>query len=472
MKKMAWSVLALAVVVASSEVAQAATGPRVLPVGDSITWGMTVPTDTPGGYRTNFYQTMVAQNANFQFVGSFAENPSATLTAAGQTAHEGHGGWTVATDVYSAMNNFNYHIDEWMQNSNPDVVTILGGVNDLLLLQGALGNSSSVSASRTANSMDLMLSKIFTAKPNVQVFLSNLIPTAGTRSGYNSTVLLYNSALQNTLVPKYQNLGYNIHFVDQYSNFTTSGGAVDGTHLSDGLHPDATGYNLMGATFGNAVAPVSKTLNLRAAPIIVDVGGTAGWNRKDTLNGQDIRINGTWTNNMSALVGTDGTSSNYGFNWVSYSPQYLNSSAAGFPSGAVATMFPDDAARNYWGAPATSGGTALSFVFQLTGLTPGTLYLLDLYGGHAGGTDVTRFTAVGANTIWGDLTTGNNSSNILALTGLLPDANGKLTVTVNAAPGSSAFFFNSFQLNEVAVPEPASLGLLAVGALALIRRRK
>lgn len=456
------------VAVVGGETALAA-GPRILAVGDSITWGMTVPTDTPGGYRTSFYQTMAAQNSSFKFVGSFAENPSAVLTAAGQTAHDGHGGWTVATDVYSSQNNFNFHIDDWMQTSNPDVVTILGGVNDLLLLQGANGLSASVAATRTADSMDLMLGKIFTDKPKVQVFLSSIAPTAGSNAWANPAVIAYNATLQNTLVPKYQGLGYNIHFVNQYSNFTTSGGAVDGTHLSDGLHPDATGYNLMGATFGNAVAPVAKSMNLRSAPIIFDFAcapDSGGTNRKATLNGVAIRDNGLWWGSASNLVSTDGTASDYGFQGVTVPNNFWgNSTAAGFVSGKAASIFPEGDARSFWASadPSTSG------VFKLTGLTVGTPYVIDLYGGHEGGTDVTRYVASGSNSLTGDLLTGNNSSNVLTLSGILPNASGEISVTYSAAPGSSSMYLNAFQINEV--PEPASLSVLALGAMMLLRRR-
>lgn len=469
MKKMVWSLLAVACMAAGSQVAVAATGPRILAIGDSITQG---GTDTPGGYRHNFYQTLAAQNFNFKFVGSYNINPSAALTAAGQTAHDGHGGWTVATDVYSAMNSFNYNIDNWMQNSNPDVVTILGGVNDLLLLQGANGLSASAAATRTANSMDLMLGKIFASKPNVQVFLQNLTATAGSNAWANPTVQLYNNALQNTLVPKYQNLGHNIQLVNQYSNFTTAGGAVDGTHLPDGLHPDQVGYNAMGITLGNAVAPVAKSLNLRAAPIVFDFAcapDNGGTNRKATLNGTAIRDNGCWWQTMTNLVSTDGTASDYGFQVGNVASGFWGSStSAGFITGKAASMFPVSDAQSFW----ASQNTTSSFSFKLTGLTVGTKYVLDLFGGHEGGTDVTRYLASGLNSLTGDLLTGNNGSNVLTLSGILPNANGEISVTYSAAPGSNAYYLNAFQINEVAaVPEPTSLGLLAVGALALLRRK-
>lgn len=441
-----------------------AAGPRIMALGDSITYGLTGTTgnysDSPGGYRTNFFNIMNANGLDYKAVGSSTANPSAVLTANGQTAHNGYGGWTVANDVYSSMDNFTYHIDDWMQTSNPDEVLLLGGINDLLL--GA-------SVSHTTASMDALIGKIFTDKSNVTVFVSNLLPTTGGLAGTNSNVLAFNTALQNTIVPKYQNLGYNIYLVDQYSNFTSGGNPV-GTNLPDGLHPNATGYDLMGATFANAVATYAPNAPARVTPIMIDIGGSgSGVNTKTTLGGNNIRFNSTWTNSLTDLTAEDGNATDYGFQWVSFNGiAYLNSIQAGTSlSGAAAAMFTDSAAKSYWGAPS---GSSNKFIFKLTGLDKNLQYALDFFAGHEGGTDVTRFLIEGLTSTTGDLQSGSNLSNILAISGITPDANGVITVTVSAAPGSDSFFFNAMQLNEV--PEPASLGLIAAGGALLLRRRK
>lgn len=439
-------------------------GPRIMAVGDSITYGLTGTTgnysDFPGGYRTNFYNEMTADGLVYKAVGASTANPSPVLTAAGQTAHSGYGGWTVGADVYSGLDNFVYRIDGWMQSYNPDEVMLLGGINDLLLDAGV---------TKTTGNMDLLLGKIFTAKPTVKVFVSNLLPTTGSLAGRNSQVLAFNSALQNTLVPKYQSQGRSIYFVDQYSNFT-SGGVPVGTNLPDGLHPNGTGYNLMGATFANAVATYGPTAPVRT-PIVVDVGsGSTGTNLSGTTSTGPIRYNATWTSTLTELVDTNQTSSDYGFQWISYNGvAYMNSIAAGSVSGDAAAMFPDTAARSYWGAPS---GASNSFNFKFTNLLPGTEYELVFFAGHAGGSDVTRFTLAGENTLVSDFRTGNNLSEVLTMTGALPSASGELTVAIAAAPGSNGFYFNAVQLSEVAVPEPVSMGLPALVGAALLRRRR
>jgi lysophospholipase L1-like esterase len=444
--------------------ASEAAGPRIMAVGDSITYGLSGTAgnyfDLPGGYRNNFHNTMTTHGLTYKAVGASTANPSSTLTAANQTRHSGYGGWTVGADVYSGIDNFVYRIDGWMQSYNPDQILLLGGINDLLLDAGV---------TKTTTNMDLLLGKIFTAKPSTTVFVSNLIPTTGSRAGYNSQVIAFNNALQNTLVPKYQAQGRQIHFVDQYSNFT-SGGVPVGTNLPDGLHPNQAGYDLMGATFANAVATHAPNAPVRR-PIVVDVGAGSptGVNLAGTTASGPIRYNATWTGSLSELVDTHHSSSDYGFEWVSYTGvAYLSSNAAGSTTGAAAAIFPDLAARSFWGAP-----SGVSFTAKLTNLLPGAAYDLDFFAGHAGGTDVTRFTLTGENTLVGDLRAGGNLSDILTLAGARPSANGELVLTVTAAPGSNSLYFNAMRLTEViAVPEPASLGTLALLGGGLLRRRR
>src|SRR3954453_11137248 len=62
-------------------------GVRVMPLGDSITDGFTVP----GGYRIGLWQKFVAGGFPVDFVGSLSNGPAEL----GDHDHEGHSGWRI-----------------------------------------------------------------------------------------------------------------------------------------------------------------------------------------------------------------------------------------------------------------------------------------------------------------------------------------------------------------------------------------
>ncbi len=62
-------------------------GVRVMPLGDSITDGITVP----GAYRIGLWQRFVNDGYKVDFVGSLSNGPAAL----GDHDHEGHSGWRI-----------------------------------------------------------------------------------------------------------------------------------------------------------------------------------------------------------------------------------------------------------------------------------------------------------------------------------------------------------------------------------------
>jgi hypothetical protein len=145
-----------------------------------------------------------------------------------------------------------------------------------------------------------------------------------------------------------------------------------------------------------------------------------------------------------------------------------------------------------------TNGTAETITFSLTGLVPSSPYALYIYGAGgnigSGGT----YTLPAANQGVGYIATAGNYStepnktgafrSVFDSTGINPtpelglswqllpavaDASGDLSFTVNTdlATGIKGSI-NGFQLDTVNTPEPASLGFLAVGAAALLGRRR
>src|SRR5689334_20918405 len=97
-------VLTVAAALAPTSPALAAAATlRVMPLGDSITFGKGDPAEN--GYRATLSCWLTQESAAVEFVGSQRN---------GATAHEGHPGWRIAQ--------LTERIDGWMAQSRPDVV--------------------------------------------------------------------------------------------------------------------------------------------------------------------------------------------------------------------------------------------------------------------------------------------------------------------------------------------------------------
>ncbi|GAB3435546.1 GDSL-type esterase/lipase family protein [Flindersiella endophytica] len=88
---------------------------RVMPMGSS-----TVAGSTPGGFRVDLWQLLVAEGWPVDFVGSMTD----TRTPIGDPDHEGHGGYRI--DQMAA------EVVGWVTAAQPDIVLLHAGANDVL----------------------------------------------------------------------------------------------------------------------------------------------------------------------------------------------------------------------------------------------------------------------------------------------------------------------------------------------------
>jgi lysophospholipase L1-like esterase len=230
----------------------AAADLTIMPLGDSITLGLGNQITgelVPGGYRTRLYSDLHDAGFSFTFVGTSTDNPSPPLSQGGQTHHEGHGGYSISQIVNnldgndgSAGNNEGL----WFHKpAPPDLILLHVGTVDIFL-----GSS----AATTAQALDELIGQIVADAPTSHLFVAS-IPPFEIGDYYNQIVQAYDAQIRDVIVPKYQALGVNVIFVDQYSNFVDATGSV--LHIGpDGVHPDAVGYDLMGATWAAALQQV------------------------------------------------------------------------------------------------------------------------------------------------------------------------------------------------------------------------
>ncbi|WFE99768.1 cellulose binding domain-containing protein [Micromonospora sp. WMMD964] len=223
-----WSALATvaamisAVPIATSPAnAESNGGVRVMPLGDSITDGFNVP----GGYRIELWQRFTAGGYRVDFVGSQFNGPASL----GDHDHQGHSGWTIAQIDANVVN--------WLRATNPRTVLLHIGTNDMY-------GDTSGAPGRLATLVD----RITDTAPNADVFVATIIP----KSGADNQVRGYNNAIPG-IVQSRAAAGKRVHLVDMYRALTLS-------DLADGVHPNATGYRKMAATWYDALRAVPGSI--------------------------------------------------------------------------------------------------------------------------------------------------------------------------------------------------------------------
>jgi lysophospholipase L1-like esterase len=196
-------------------------GVRVMPLGDSITEG----TQVPGGYRVGLWQRLPAAGYRVDLVGTQFNGPAAL----GDHDHEGHPGWRI--DQIDA------NITGWLRTAGPRTVLLHIGTNDVLQnfdLAGAPGRLST------------LIDHITAAATAADVFVATIIPLAS--ASQEGAARTFNAAIPGIVQSKV-NAGKRVHLVDMHAALTTA-------DLIDGIHPTATGYDKMAATWYAAMRSV------------------------------------------------------------------------------------------------------------------------------------------------------------------------------------------------------------------------
>jgi lysophospholipase L1-like esterase len=200
-------------------------GTRVMPLGDSITEG----TQVPGGYRIGLWQRLKNDRYTVDFVGSQANGP-ANL---GDHDHEGRPGWRI--DQIDA------NIVGWLTTSQPHTVLLHIGTNDVLQNYNVAGAPQRLST---------LLDHITGTLPAAEVFVAQIIPLAN--SGQDAAARTFNAAIPGIVQNKVA-AGKHVHLVDMH-------GALTASDLIDGIHPTATGYDKMAATWYAALRSVAGSI--------------------------------------------------------------------------------------------------------------------------------------------------------------------------------------------------------------------
>ncbi|MFE1546043.1 ricin-type beta-trefoil lectin domain protein [Streptomyces sp. NPDC058718] len=210
---------ALAVTAAGAAPASAAsdTPLRVMPLGDSITWG--VGSGTGNGYRGPLWDKLAADGHPVDFVGT------GRAGSMSDPDNEGHSGYLI--EQIAALT------DASLTRYRPNVVTLHIGTNDL---------DRSHQVSTATARLKSLVGQITAAAPDATVLVASLVvSTSGSEEQYRAA---YNQAIPQ-IVRDAQAAGKRVAYVDM-SSLTTA-------DLADALHPNDAGYRKMADAFHRGV---------------------------------------------------------------------------------------------------------------------------------------------------------------------------------------------------------------------------
>lgn len=222
-----------AVAIASAAAAESNRGVRIMPLGASITDGFT----TPGGYRTGLWRRFVNGGYAADFVGSLSNGPASL----GDHDHEGHSGWR--------MDQIDANVARWLQATNPHVVLLHVGTNDMTQKYDLANAPARLSG---------LIDKIQLNAPGVELFVAQIVPSGDPAN--EARIRAFNAAIPGIVAGK----GPRVHLVDMHS-------VVRVSDLADGTHPTAAGYDKMAAAWYSALRSVPNSLRPTGPPTAAPV---------------------------------------------------------------------------------------------------------------------------------------------------------------------------------------------------------
>ncbi len=223
---------------------------RIMPLGDSITKGVTGSSDSTG-YRRALYLSLTGAGYSVNFVGSQANGHPTDF----DRAHEGHGGWR-ADQIRDS-------ISGWLTKNPADIILLHIGTNDI---------SQGQTVGSTVHEVKQILDRIDAKSTATVVFLARIINRS---DGYSARTTTYNRQLKDSADRWIMN-GDRIIVVDQETALSYP------ADLADAVHPNDTGYGKMAQCWFTALSSYlaagvasAATSTITAAPTSIIADGTS-----------------------------------------------------------------------------------------------------------------------------------------------------------------------------------------------------
>ena len=204
---------------------------RIMPLGDSITYG----SGAAGGYRLPLYISLTNAGYNVDFVGTQTGNSDPGLGT--EINHEGHGGWRIT----SPSNGLYDYIYGWFEAiEDPHVILLHIGTNDSSGFDDSLDD---------VDNLDLLITRLAECQPSAQIIVTSLMKRG--EPNYSNITNYFNPYVPGKLAGQ-QALGRNVTFLDMHAYLELS-------DMPDNLHPDAGGYQKMADAWFPAITNLVGT---------------------------------------------------------------------------------------------------------------------------------------------------------------------------------------------------------------------
>ncbi|PID59212.1 MAG: hypothetical protein CR986_06965 [Ignavibacteriae bacterium] len=207
---------------------------RIMPLGNSITRGI-IESATNTGYRKYLSDLLLNEGVDFDFVGSQVDG-----TIEFDKDHEGHGGWSAASNVNRSKSLVD-SVYRFLTNNPPNIILLHIGTNDIGTFQVLNENVTDLvdEVSAILDSIDRFEQE---NSLTITVLLAQIIQQVDDPAtifvNERDSVIAFNLALESMVNSRISN-GDKIVLVNQESALNYP------TDLSDGVHPNEIGYQKM-----------------------------------------------------------------------------------------------------------------------------------------------------------------------------------------------------------------------------------
>jgi lysophospholipase L1-like esterase len=185
---------------------------RIMPLGDSITYGM--GSSDRAGYRAALARRLTVTGFRVDFVGSKEAGP-----AGADDDNEGHPGWTIAQ--------LDARVDRWLARYRPNLVLLHAGTNDMYRPTGRAD---------APHRLGRLLDRIRRDRPAARILVAQIVGSR--RPALQRRVARYNAGVATMVAARRDPM---IGLVDQ------------GGVRAPMVHPNDAGYRVMAANWFAAI---------------------------------------------------------------------------------------------------------------------------------------------------------------------------------------------------------------------------